>query len=106
MVIRANAPFVLFAGSRVQYTGNAVHLNVWIDSAQSLVNIEMRVFDINNVDTFPDGQYTLFKSSSDVAGYTGNGTNDLDRFLSACMQLTKSYLEAIPENSGVVFTTQ
>lgn len=106
MVIRASAPFFLFTGSRVQYTGNAVHVNVWADSAQELVNIEMRVFDVSNIETFPDGQHTLFKTSADVAAYTGNGSTDFARFLSACMQLVKNHLEAIPENTGVVFSIQ
>lgn len=104
MVIRANAPFVFFSGSRVQYTGNAIHLNIWADSAYEGVNIEMRVFDINNIEAFPDGQLTLFRTSSDVNAYAGSGSTNFERFMSACMQLVKQYLEEIPENSGVVFT--
>ena len=49
-------------------------------------------------------EITVVFDKSTVDAKTGTGTGDTDKFLNACHQCVKDWLEAIPDNSTVTFT--
>lgn len=102
-MITASADFVLFEGSKQQYSVTSIV----VDYAFSVIN---NAFVCNilpavvSASTNIHGEYSRVITKAAVDAKTGTGTNPSDKLQNQVEQVVADYLDALTENSSVTFT--
>lgn len=57
-----------------------------------------------SIDYNEQAEFSIIATKAELDGYSGTGTGDTAKFISACQKFVSTYLETIPANSGITFT--
>lgn len=68
-------------------------------------NIYIRcIVSDSSIDYNEQAEFALIATKAELDGYTGSGTGDTEKFVSACQKFVVTYLESITANAAITFT--